>query len=40
MINVSQLSDVQKAKLQRVLEINKPMTYGMLAVALGYAVRP
>jgi hypothetical protein len=35
MIDVATLSEAQKGKLQRILEINTPLSYGILEVALG-----
>lgn len=36
MIDVATLSDLQKQKLQRILEINKPITYGIISVSIGH----
>jgi uncharacterized protein len=36
MIDIATLSDLQKQKLQRILEINKPITYGIISVSIGH----
>jgi hypothetical protein len=35
MIDIATLS-LQKQKLQRILEINKPITYGIISVSIGH----
>jgi uncharacterized membrane protein len=39
MIDTAALSCAQKDKLQRILQINKPISYGIIVAALGLAAR-
>jgi hypothetical protein len=36
MIDVAVLSDKQKFKLQQLLEMNKPMSYGIIEISIGH----